>query len=88
MRIWQIKQYLARIVIMNSFSMRVNKLSIKKRDLKMSHRDALTAEQQRSSSKEAVVVTAAVEIEAAVTKALVVAAETDGKSKESKCSPF
>lgn len=74
---------------MNSFSMKANKLSIKKRDLKMSHRDALTVEPQRNSSKEVVAATAeavVAEIEAA-TKVMV-AVVTGGKLKEGKCSPF
>jgi len=33
----------------NSFSMKANRLSTKKRDLRMSHRDVLTAGEQGSS---------------------------------------
>ena len=80
--IWQIKQSLVRIAIMNLFSMKVNRLSTKKKDSKTNHKGALTVEQQKSSRWEigAVVATAVEEIGAA--------AVVGGKLKESKYSPF
>jgi hypothetical protein len=66
--------------VQNSFLLKANKLSTKKRDSKTNLRDALIAEEQESNREEEPVVaaaSAAAETETAAEKALV--AETDGR---------
>jgi hypothetical protein len=71
--IWQIRPSLVRIATMNSFSMKANRPSTRKRGSKTNRKGALTAEPQKSSKWEigGVAATAVEEIEA-VTEVLVV----------------
>lgn len=72
---WRIKRSLARIVVMNSFSMKVSRLFTKKKGSKTNPKDALTVELQKSSKWETGAVAAVIE---AATEILV-AAVTGGK---------
>ena len=74
--IWQIKYYHAKIAMLNLFLMKANRLSTRKRDSITNHRDVLTAEEQESSRG------------AITTEAAEEASVTDGKYKESICSPL
>jgi hypothetical protein len=69
MHIWPIRRLPARTAAESSFSQRMNRLSTRKRALKMNHKDAQTAEEQENS-KEIITTTEAE------------ASETDGKNKE------
>jgi hypothetical protein len=78
--VWQIKQSVVKIANMNSFSMKVNRLSTKKKDSKTNRKGALNVELRRSSKWEtgAVAATVAVEEIGVVTEVPVVAV-TGGK---------
>jgi hypothetical protein len=60
----------------NSFSMKANRLSTRKRDSRMSHRDVLTAGEQESSKG------------TTITEAAEEASVTGGNQEESSGSPF
>jgi hypothetical protein len=51
MRLWQTRYWNAKIVKQNSFLQKVNRLSTKKKDLIMNHRDVQIAEEQENNKR-------------------------------------